>query len=128
MSRCHHNREHVQGDALDAEIDVMAVATQSVAALVTEMVRGGWDAVRGAFARFLHRDGQAADRQLALFDEAAQTLASGRTRPTARRGDAWRTAWSFNWLPISTAFPTWRTNCALCCPMTRPRQEHKARR
>jgi hypothetical protein len=60
---------------LGAEFDVMAVATQGVAALVTEMVRGGWDVVRGAFARFLRRDGQAADRQLALFDEAAQTLA-----------------------------------------------------
>ncbi|MDF2272095.1 hypothetical protein P2Q00_42800 [Streptomyces coacervatus] len=59
----------------------MAVASQGVTALVTEMVRGGWDAIRGAFARFLHRDGQAADRQLALFDEAAQTLARGADNP-----------------------------------------------
>ncbi|MER7694221.1 hypothetical protein [Streptomyces sp. NPDC097610] len=66
---------------MDADLDVMAVATQGVTALVTEMVRGGWEVIRGAFAGFLRRDGPAADRQLALFDEAAQTLARGADAP-----------------------------------------------
>ncbi|MEW2573735.1 hypothetical protein [Streptomyces sp. NPDC047070] len=61
---------------MDAAFDAAALASQGVTALIGEMVRGGWETIREAFARFLRRDGQdAADRQLALFDEAEQILA-----------------------------------------------------
>lgn len=60
---------------MDAAFDATALASQGVTALIGEMVRGGWEAIRGTFGRFLRRDGQdAADRQLALFDEAEQIL------------------------------------------------------
>ncbi|AXK33734.1 hypothetical protein DVA86_14795 [Streptomyces armeniacus] len=59
-----------------AELDAMALAVPAASALVTEIARGGWESLRGAMARFLRRDGEtAADRQMELLDDAAQSLA-----------------------------------------------------
>ncbi|GAA0401184.1 hypothetical protein [Streptomyces luteireticuli] len=61
---------------MSSELDVMVLASQGANALVTEVVRGGWQAVRGAFASFLRRDGQATvDWQLGLIDQAEQAMA-----------------------------------------------------
>ncbi|MFJ3365718.1 hypothetical protein [Streptomyces anthocyanicus] len=60
---------------MTAELNKIDVATQSITALAVEMTRGGWQALRDAFGRFLRRDGQEyVDRQLDLFDETAQAL------------------------------------------------------
>ncbi|MFE6917399.1 hypothetical protein [Streptomyces rubiginosohelvolus] len=59
-----------------AELDAMAVAVPAASALVAEMARGGWAALREALARFLRRDGEpTVERQLVLLDTAEQTLA-----------------------------------------------------
>lgn len=62
---------------MSAELDAMAVAAPAASALVTEIVRGGWETLRGALARFFlrHNEGPAVERQLELLDTAEQTLA-----------------------------------------------------
>ncbi|THA70685.1 hypothetical protein E6P78_08890 [Streptomyces sp. A0958] len=58
------------------ELDAMAVAAPAAAALVAEVARGGWAALREALARFLRRDGEpTVERQLVLLDAAERTLA-----------------------------------------------------
>ncbi|WP_228182543.1 hypothetical protein [Streptomyces anulatus] len=58
------------------ELDAMAMAVPVASAVVAEMARGGWTALRGTLARFLRRDGESAvERQLELLDTAEQTLA-----------------------------------------------------
>ncbi|MEU5186720.1 hypothetical protein AB0G83_06100 [Streptomyces klenkii] len=62
---------------MSSELDVMVLASQGVNTLVAELVRGGWQSTRAAFARFLRRDGQeSAARQLEMIDQAEQALAS----------------------------------------------------
>ncbi|MFD7958675.1 hypothetical protein ACFV4X_35005 [Streptomyces ardesiacus] len=73
---------------MSAELDVMALAAPAASALTAEVVRGGWESLRGVLGRFLRHDGEAAaESQLVRIDEAEETLvgAAGAEHEAARR-------------------------------------------
>lgn len=63
------------GGSVQGEVDVMTLATEASRLLVAEVVRSGWQGLRGAVVRFFRRDGsQSLERQMALFDQVHEQL------------------------------------------------------